>query len=107
MPHIDFLLFPYIAQEMFGSDMNIHELKVVCDELYIVNPDKTIRPLDSKGQYALFRHVWNQKGEESSTQARSKNIDEIGVLHNIREPPWVIAASNGNPEHFDGREGIF
>jgi hypothetical protein len=74
---------------------------VICDELYLVESKKAVSCLDSSGQWALFRHKHNERGDTSSKVRRQQSVEEIGILQDIREPPWVMAASDGHAEHWD------
>ena len=48
------------VEEMFGH-LSPADMKVVCDALYIQNPNFKIRCLTSKGELALFRAAENDR----------------------------------------------
>ena len=78
-------------KDMFGYDVSIDQMKTIGDVLYRVSSNRTIKPLDKHGKWAFHRHKWNLRGDQSSRQSRKKSIESIGVLPDIREPPWVAS----------------
>eukprot|EP00972_Heterocapsa_arctica_P007911 1154049-Heterocapsa_arctica.AAC.1 len=58
------------VNQMFGEHLSVDQLKVICDELYMIESKKTVSCLDSSGQWALFRHKRNERGDTSSKVRR-------------------------------------
>jgi hypothetical protein len=88
-------------RDMFGHHLPTSDLKSICDALYVTG-ERSIRCLDSTGNWALFRQSDNSlRGEKGSQIKRKASVEHNGIRLDVREPPWVIAAADGNPEHFD------
>ena len=58
------------VEEMFGNDKTDLELRIICDGLYGVGANVSIRCLTSRGTWALFRHEKNDRGDPGSTISR-------------------------------------
>jgi hypothetical protein len=78
------------VHEMFGEHLNLSEMKVIIDELFVVARNVTLSCLTATGQWRFNRHPWNMRGDMSSKASRKASIEEVGICQDVREPPWFI-----------------
>ena len=85
--------YPTIAERFPGVPSGVALGKVLWD-IYVKHTLPKA-PLVTSGEFNFKRHFLNRRGDEAAIESRTKSVEEVGLLLNIRRGPWVIEVSPG------------
>ena len=80
MPHGPTALKPGNRKKDVYGDKPLLELLRRFDEVFCVHPKTNVKWMSSRGQCAVKRHPWNDRGDEGSIRARQKTVESVGVF---------------------------
>jgi hypothetical protein len=84
------------TQDRVGHDKTQKEIELFVNHHYLVNGDATVSLLTKSGQWSTRRHRLNDRGDESSIQARQKSVETVGILQELRGGPFLIKVADSS-----------
>ncbi|CAK0825567.1 unnamed protein product, partial [Prorocentrum cordatum] len=84
----------FTIRDMFGTDLDVAQLKIISDALYTKDPKKTVT-LIREGVFAVDRDPRNDRGDEGSIDDRAASVWKHGIME-VRAPPTLIEPPEGD-----------
>ena len=79
----------HLAQDFVGHDKTDSECATMIDELYLRDTNFKLYVVDHQGHWKTKRgRGKEQRYNRASVLSRRGPIENIGLLTNIRQPPW-------------------
>jgi hypothetical protein len=88
------------SQDRVGHDKTQKEIQLFVDHHYCLDKDAHIPLLTKSGQWSTKRHRLNDRGDESSIQARQRSVETVGILQDLRGGPFLIK-SDAAPDEYE------
>ena len=87
---------------MIGTERTVPEQLAYVDYHLLVTEEAEITCLNSKGEWAIEREEWNDRGDESTETERKQSVETIGIRQELRGPPFLFQHKDPTMvEHFD------
>ena len=87
---------PAAPQDRVGHDKTQKEIQIFVDHNYCLDHDAQVSLVTKHGQWATRRHRLNDRGDESSIQARQKSVETVGILQDLRGGPFLVKAPDAS-----------
>ena len=77
-------------QDIVGCDQPPAVIQAWVNVKFGSSKNRKVNWFSKRGVFAVKRHPHNDRGDESSIQARALGVWDIGVLHDLRGPPHLV-----------------